>query len=34
VPNKFFEDGGRVADVLGQDWDAAWGEAAKLKAAG
>jgi anti-sigma factor ChrR (cupin superfamily) len=33
VPNKFFEDGGRIADVLGQDWDAAWGEAGNLKAA-
>lgn len=34
VPNKFFEDGGRVADILGQDWDAAWGSAGNLKAAG
>jgi anti-sigma factor ChrR (cupin superfamily) len=33
VPNKFFEAGGRVADVLGQDWEAAWGNAANLKAA-
>jgi anti-sigma factor ChrR (cupin superfamily) len=32
VPNRFFEDGGRIADVLGQDWDAAWGAAANLKA--
>ena len=32
VPNKFFEDGGRVADVLGQEWEAAWGRAATLKA--
>lgn len=34
VPNKFFEAGGRVADVLGQDWDAAWSNAGNLKAAG
>jgi anti-sigma factor ChrR (cupin superfamily) len=34
VPNKFFEDGGRIADVLGQDWDAAWGGAGNLRAAG
>jgi hypothetical protein len=33
VPNKFFEDGGRIADVLGQDWEPAWGAAANLKAA-
>ena len=33
VPNKFFEDGGRVADVLGQDWDAAWSAAANPKGA-
>jgi anti-sigma factor ChrR (cupin superfamily) len=25
APNKFFENGGRVVDVLGQDWDATWG---------
>ena len=24
VPNKFFEDGGRIADVLGQEWAPAW----------
>ena len=34
VPNKFFEDGGRVADVLGQDREPVWGNAANLKAAG
>ena len=33
VPNKFFEEGGRVADVLGQEWEPAWGGAANLKAA-
>jgi anti-sigma factor ChrR (cupin superfamily) len=32
VPNKFFEDGGRVADVLGQEWEPAWGKAGNLKA--
>ena len=32
VPNKFFEEGGRVADVLGQDWDPAWSNAGNLKA--
>ena len=31
VPNKFFEQGGRIADVLGQDWEAAWGHAGNLK---
>jgi anti-sigma factor ChrR (cupin superfamily) len=34
VPNKFFEEGGRVADVLGQDWEPAWGSAANLRRAG
>ena len=33
VPNKFFEDGGRIADVLGQDWEAAWGHAGNLGSA-
>ena len=33
VPNKFFEEGGRIADVLGQEWGPAWGGAANLKAA-
>jgi anti-sigma factor ChrR (cupin superfamily) len=33
VPNKFFEAGGRVADVLGQEWEPAWGGAGNLKAA-
>jgi anti-sigma factor ChrR (cupin superfamily) len=32
VPNKFFEQGGRITDILGQDWDAAWCEAGNLKA--
>ena len=34
VPNKFFEQGGRIADVLGQDWEPAWGNAGNLKATG
>ena len=34
VPNRFFEQGGRIADVLGQDWEPAWGNAGNLKAAG
>ena len=34
VPNKFFEQGGKVTDVLGQEWDPAWREAGNLKAAG
>jgi anti-sigma factor ChrR (cupin superfamily) len=34
VPNKFFEDGGKVADILGQEWDQAWNGAGNLKAAG
>lgn len=25
VPNKFFEEGGRIEDMLGQDWQATWG---------
>ena len=33
VPNKFFEAGGRVADVLGHDWDSTWGGSGNLKAA-
>ena len=24
APNKFFEQNGRVADMIGQDWDLAW----------
>lgn len=24
VPNKFFEAGGRVVDMIGRDWDLAW----------
>ena len=31
VPNKFYEAGGRIADVLGQDWEAAWSHAGNLK---
>ena len=27
VPNKFFDEPGRVTDLLGQDWDRAWGPA-------
>ena len=34
VPNKFFEEGGRIADVLGHDWEAAWSHAGNLRAAG
>lgn len=34
VPNKFFEDGGDIVDVLGQDWDSVWGGSTNLKAAG
>ena len=25
VPNKFFEDGGKVVDLIGNDWQARWG---------
>jgi anti-sigma factor ChrR (cupin superfamily) len=32
VPNRFFERSGRITDLLGQDWDAAWREAGNLKA--
>jgi anti-sigma factor ChrR (cupin superfamily) len=24
VPNKFFEQNGKIVDMLGQDWDLAW----------
>ncbi len=27
VPNKFFDEPGRVTDLLGQDWDKAWSPA-------
>lgn len=27
VPNKFFEQDGRVTDATGADWDAVWGHA-------
>lgn len=26
IPNKFYEKDGRETDVLGQDWDSAWGK--------
>ena len=25
IPNKFFEQDGRVVDAAGKDWDPAWG---------
>jgi len=25
VPNKFFEDGGKVVDLVGNDWGQKWG---------
>jgi len=31
VPNKFFDDGGSVTDVLNQDWEKAWGRSGHLK---
>ena len=34
VPNKFFEQGGKVTDILEQEWDKAWSGAGNLKAAG
>ncbi|HEX6142607.1 MAG TPA: cupin domain-containing protein [Geminicoccaceae bacterium] len=34
VPNKFFEEGGDIVDVLGQEWESAWGGSTNLKAAG
>ena len=34
VPNKFFEAGGRIADVLGHEWEAAWSHAGNLRAVG
>lgn len=34
VPNKFFDEGGRVSDILEQEWNQAWGEAGNLRAAG
>ena len=27
VPNKFFDEPGKVTDLLGQDWNAAWAQA-------
>jgi anti-sigma factor ChrR (cupin superfamily) len=29
VPNKFFENDGRVTDVSGADWDSLWGHVFK-----
>jgi anti-sigma factor ChrR (cupin superfamily) len=31
VPNKFFEEGGAVTDVLDQDWQKVWGRSGHLK---
>ena len=31
VPNKFFDEGGSVTDVLNQDWQKAWGRSGHLK---
>jgi anti-sigma factor ChrR (cupin superfamily) len=31
VPNKFFDEGGSVTDVLNQDWEAAWSHSGHLK---
>jgi hypothetical protein len=33
VPNRFFEEDGRVTDILEQEWDQAWCDAGNLKAA-
>ncbi len=30
LPNKFFQPDGRELDFLGNEWDKAWGEAAKV----
>jgi len=32
LPNKFFQADGRVLDFLGNDWEKAWGRAAKAHA--
>ena len=29
VPNRFFEQDGRIADISGADWDSLWGHVAK-----
>jgi hypothetical protein len=29
VPNKFFDQEGRVTDMGGNDWDALWGHTGK-----
>jgi anti-sigma factor ChrR (cupin superfamily) len=34
VPNRFFEQGGKVTDILAQEWEQAWSGAGNLKAAG
>jgi len=31
VPNKFFDEGGSVTDVVNQDWEAAWSHSGHLK---
>ena len=31
VPNKFFDEGGDIVDVLGQDWESAWGRSSNLQ---
>jgi anti-sigma factor ChrR (cupin superfamily) len=31
VPNKFFEQDGRVTDILEQEWDQAWSAAGNLR---
>jgi anti-sigma factor ChrR (cupin superfamily) len=31
VPNKFFEEGGAVTDVLDQDWHKIWGRSGHLR---
>jgi hypothetical protein len=33
LPNKFFQADGRELDFLGNDWNQAWGGAAKAHAA-
>jgi hypothetical protein len=26
IPNKFYEQDGRITDSSGQDWESAWGQ--------
>lgn len=33
IPNKFFEQDGRVTDMLNQDWEQTWGKATAMQAA-